>query len=97
MADDPDDRSSNPRIAAGARAMADVVAERLSRRTVLRGAFASGLPGGPAAPLAACASTRAGGAGGFDFPEIARGSDETHHVPEGYEARILLKWGDPLF
>ncbi|HEV7439030.1 MAG TPA: PhoX family phosphatase [Methylobacterium sp.] len=39
----------------------------------------------------------AGLASAFDFSEIAAGSDETHHVAEGYDADILLRWGDPLF
>lgn len=33
----------------------------------------------------------------FDFDEIARGLDTTHHVPEGFTTDILLRWGDPLF
>ncbi|MGB6230804.1 MAG: PhoX family phosphatase, partial [Litorimonas sp.] len=33
----------------------------------------------------------------FGFEEIARGMDETHHVPDGYTTDILLRWGDPLF
>jgi secreted PhoX family phosphatase len=33
----------------------------------------------------------------FSFDEIARGVDDTHHVPPGYEADIVLRWGDRLF
>ncbi|MEM6649864.1 MAG: PhoX family phosphatase, partial [Pseudomonadota bacterium] len=33
----------------------------------------------------------------FEFTEILRGADERHHVPPGYEADILIRWGDPLF
>ncbi len=31
------------------------------------------------------------------FKEVLRGLDETHHVAEGYQADVLLRWGDPLF
>jgi secreted PhoX family phosphatase len=31
------------------------------------------------------------------FDEIQRGSDHAHHVPVGYEAQVLVRWGDPLF
>ena len=30
------------------------------------------------------------------FEEIAHGVDHTHHVPRGYVARVLLRWGDPI-
>ena len=33
----------------------------------------------------------------FNFAEVAAGVDETHHVADGYQADILLRWGDPLF
>jgi hypothetical protein len=33
----------------------------------------------------------------FSFPEVEAGIDETHHVAEGYDADILLRWGDGLF
>jgi secreted PhoX family phosphatase len=33
----------------------------------------------------------------FDFKEIEAGVDHTHHVAEGYDAQVLLRWGDPLF
>lgn len=33
----------------------------------------------------------------FTFTEVSRGADHTHHVPPGYHADVLLRWGDPLF
>jgi uncharacterized protein len=99
-----DDRSSNPRIAAGAETLGDIVARRLSRRGFLQGSLAVGLMAG-VTPLAGCAPGPEGGDAGthaaaarrFLFDEIARGSDETHHVPAGYRADVLVRWGDPLF
>jgi secreted PhoX family phosphatase len=96
---DHDDRTANPRVAGGVRTLADIVAERLSRRGLLRGALAGGLLSS-IAPLAACVSARPSARSAshpFAFQEIARGADETHHVPEGYEAQVVLRWGDPLF
>ena len=43
---------------------------------------------GPGGPLA---NVR-----GLDFEEIAHGVDPTHHVPPGYVAQVLLRWGDPI-
>ncbi len=33
----------------------------------------------------------------FAFPEITRGQDETHHIPDGYRLDLLLRWGDAVF
>jgi len=93
----------NPRIAAGAETIGDIIERRLSRRGFLCGLTAvSGLA------LAACAARPQGEAAAadhemkrpapaFSFPEIVRGLDETHHVAEGYTAALLLRWGDALF
>lgn len=98
--DDSDNTPSNPRALAGARSISDIIDARLTRRGFVGGATAvSGLA------LAGCAQvglqTNGGEAAapsrGFDFPEIARGLDETHHAPAGYDADVLLRWGDPLF
>ena len=40
---------------------------------------------------------RAAGASAFNFDEVEAGVDETHHVAAGYDADVLLRWGDPLF
>jgi secreted PhoX family phosphatase len=64
-------------------------ARRLSRRGVLKGAMMAGT------------ALAVGGAGGLlsrpaDAAEISHGVDETHHVAEGYDADILMRWGDPI-
>jgi secreted PhoX family phosphatase len=77
-------------------AIGEIIAERLSRRSVLKGTLASTVLAG--LPLAACATRpMTAPALPFAFDEIARGIDDTHHVPEGYEAQVLLRWGDALF
>jgi uncharacterized protein len=74
-----------------------VIARRYSRRDLLKGALAvaaaTALFGTSA--LTAADPARAAAAG-FVFPELASGVDETHHVAEGYDADILIRWGDPL-
>lgn len=95
--DSHDDITSNPRIAAGARTISDVIDLRLSRRGFIGGLLAT------SALVAAGCSPRTGepeaeGQGpAFTFEEIIRGTDETHHAPAGYRADVLLRWGDPLF
>ena len=68
-----------------------VIAHRFSRRDLMRGSLAVALAAG-IAPQALAADASA-----FDFPELAAGVDEYLHVAEGYEAKPLLRWGDPLF
>ncbi|MEG6509339.1 PhoX family phosphatase [Methyloligella sp. 2.7D] len=78
----------------------EVVYRRYSRRDVIRGSlgvaaaaalFGSGALGADTAAAKQAPESR------FDFDEVAAGIDETHHVADGYEAQILLRWGDPLF
>ena len=33
---------------------------------------------------------------GLGFEEIPHGVDRTHHLPPGYAAEVLLRWGDPV-
>ena len=103
---DSENRTSNPRISGGAQTIGDVVASRLSRRGFLAGLTAStGLVAagctlaapGPDGASGMAAPPAGEGQGAFSFSEIARGMDETHHLPEGYEADLLLRWGDPVF
>ncbi|MDQ4134686.1 MAG: PhoX family phosphatase [Pseudomonadota bacterium] len=80
--------------------MGEIIAARFSRRDLLRGSLA-------VAAISATVGTRAlaaneqpakkATAAAFDFKEIEAGVDETHHVAEGYDAQVLLRWGDPIF
>ncbi|MEM9178583.1 MAG: PhoX family phosphatase [Pseudomonadota bacterium] len=96
--DQSENQTSNPRIARGARTIAEIVDIRLSRRGVLGGLAASS-----AAVMTGCVSVEADVLEApaqdltFSFEEITRGMDETHHVPAGYTADTVIRWGDPLF
>ncbi|MBI1262714.1 MAG: DUF839 domain-containing protein [Rhizobiales bacterium] len=82
---------------------------RLARRSVLKGFAQAGLLAGASTSilaLAACdddngkqadaATEPAVDASRFNFEEIAHGVDETHHVAPGYDAAILIRWGDAV-
>ena len=91
--EDAEDLGSNP---SATPTIGDVVAARLSRRDLGRGLLAVmaveaivSVPGGVAQ-----AAERP--ARGFDFPELAAGADATHHVAEGYDADVLIRWGDAV-
>lgn len=82
------------------RTMGEIIAARFDRRDILRGSLA-------VAAISATIGTRALAANeqvakkaatpAFDFKEIEAGVDRAHHVAEGYDALILLRWGDPIF
>ena len=75
----------------------EVLEARLSRRTLLHGAggvsvmTAMGAAGSLFSPPASAAEASA-----FDFEELDRIYDETHHVTDGYRASVLIRWGDPI-
>lgn len=80
------------------RTIGAVVARRYSRRDMLKGSLgvtAATALFGTAALTSAAGPAKAASAA-FVFRELQAGVDETHHVAEGYEADILLRWGDPL-
>jgi hypothetical protein len=94
---DPDDRPANP---SSAPSIGDVVVARYSRRETLMGlsavaAFASlgGLTG-PASARATITGTPASSS--LAFPELPHGETETHAVADGYDAQLLIRWGDPV-
>ena len=75
-----------------------VVERAISRRGFLGGAIAFG--SGAAAMGAAflkCSTAHAQGTSRFAFEQLAPQTDATVHVPEGYEWKVLVRWGDPLF
>ena len=104
--DHSENKSSNPRIAKGARTIGDIIEARLSRRGFLGGVaattglMASGCATSEVVEEAVPAVAEAREATqtvAFSFEEITRGMDETHHVPSGYTTDQVIRWGDPLF
>ncbi len=94
---DSDNQTSNPRIADGARTINDIIDKRLSRRAFLGGVTATTVT----FALGGCAADETtpsqSAVINFDFEEISRGLDKTHHVPAGHTADLVLRWGDALF
>jgi uncharacterized protein len=80
--------------------MGEIIAERMSRRDLVKGILAVSAITAVAAPMIGNIEARAQAAANttpsFNFKEIAAGSDEQHYVAEGYDADILIRWGDPV-
>lgn len=77
----------------------DAVVERaISRRGFLGGAlaFGSGALAMGAGLLSSTTAARAEGMG-FAFKPIDIATDHDIHVPEGYQWKVLARWGDALF
>lgn len=79
--------------------MGDIINRRYSRRAFMGGSLAVAAISATVSPLALLTAddARAETSSPFDFTEIEAGVDETHHVAEGYDANILLRWGDKVF
>jgi secreted PhoX family phosphatase len=79
--------------------MGDVINRRFSRRGFLGGSLAVTAIASTVSPLALMIAdeARAEGMSAFSFTEVEAGVDETHHVAEGYDADVLLRWGDKVF
>jgi len=83
-------RSDNP-------TMGDIIAKRFNRRDVMKGSLAVATVTATMGPLALASAKKAQAATpNFGFSEIEAGVDETHHVAEGYNANVLIRWGDPV-
>ncbi len=98
--EESEDTGSSPDTAP---TMGEIIAERLSRRDILKGALAVTAISASLAPMVVDVAQAQGLAAGaanttpnFNFKEIAAGSDENHHVAEGYDADVLIRWGDPV-
>ncbi|WP_309084031.1 PhoX family phosphatase [Chelativorans sp.] len=80
--------------------MGDIIHRRYSRRGFLGGSLAVAAIGATVSPMALLAASEAkaqGAASRFNFTEVEAGVDETHHIAEGYDAQIFLRWGDKVF
>ena len=81
------------------RTMGEIIAARFSRRGFLKGSLAVSAIAATVSPLALVSADEARAAEGsaFSFDELEAGIDDKHHVAPGYDADVLLRWGDPLF
>ncbi|MDO9382308.1 MAG: PhoX family phosphatase [Hyphomicrobiaceae bacterium] len=99
QAEEAEDGGANSSMNAS---LGDVVAQRLSRRDVMRGALAVSVAGAAvesvlrAVSPAAAAPALDGARPVFDFAELGVIEDETHHVADGYDADVLIRWGNPV-
>jgi secreted PhoX family phosphatase len=94
-ADDDEDMVVND--SAGA-TIGDLVAERLNRRDLIKGALASTVLAAalPECFVGATPAEAQTAKSAFSFKEVQAGVDGTHYVAEGYDADILIRWGDPV-
>nr|WP_298684236.1 PhoX family phosphatase [uncultured Dongia sp.] len=86
-----DNHPSNP--SAGP-TMTDLIAQRVSRRTALKGLLASAALGAIGVGTGALRPAQA--AMGLSFTEIPHAFDENLHIPAGYTANPFLRWGEPI-
>jgi hypothetical protein len=75
----------------------DVIAARFNRRDLHKGVLGVAASA-TVSPLAIAAADRAQAQanGRFPFKEVAASVDEKHHLAEGYDSDILIRWGDPV-
>jgi secreted PhoX family phosphatase len=77
--------------------MGDIIEVRFNRRELMRGALAVTAISATLGPLALASSRKAqAGTPSFGFTEVAAGVDPNHHIAPGYQADILIRWGDPV-
>lgn len=77
----------------------DVVERAISRRGFLGGALAFGSAASVfgAGLMSSTTAARAAAHGGFAFTPIDIATDFAIHVPEGYQHKVLVSWGDALW
>ncbi len=79
--------------------MGELIAARFSRRGFLKGSLAVSAIAATVSPMALMLAddARAETKSAFNFEEVEAGIDEKHHVAAGYDADVLLRWGDGIF
>lgn len=90
---DDDDVSSND---SGNTPFAEIAETRLSRRGVLVGLAGTATVGLMAQSMVSRRALAAGSKSSLTFAETPHVYDATHHVAEGYNANVLLRWGDAV-
>jgi uncharacterized protein len=91
---DPEDIGSN---CSTETTMGELIDRRLGRRAALRGLAGVGAVATLTSDLlGSSALAQTTGPSSLTFKEVPHGLDRTHHVPEGYESQVLIRWGDPV-
>lgn len=80
---------------------ASVLQSRISRRSVLGGSAGASIAGlvgmgGISTLVSACAPAGDSGPGLIGFTSVATSTSDTVVVPDGYTAKVLIGWGDPV-
>ncbi|MBY5660897.1 PhoX family protein [Rhizobium leguminosarum] len=80
--------------------MGEIIGKRFSRRNFLQGSLAVSAIAATVSPIALMSADEARAAdnkgSAFNFSEVEAGVDDKHHIAEGYNANILLRWGDAV-
>ena len=75
-----------------------LIAQRLSRRTVMGGIIAaSGLAMTSGISLRGARAQEGVSASSLTYEELPHGLDETFHVAPAHNAQVLIRWGDPVY
>jgi secreted PhoX family phosphatase len=76
----------------------DVIATRYARRDILKGGLGVAAIAATVSPLALLSAQQAHAdiPSRFVFNELEAGVDTNHHVAEGYDADVIIRWGDPV-
>lgn len=92
---DPEDTGSNP---TANRTFGDIANARLNRRAALQGFLATAGLAALGTAIPAFGPAEAAGADGssFTFKPLKHGEGLTHHVAEGYDVDVLIRWGDKV-
>jgi uncharacterized protein len=96
LREEREDQGRNPSLNP---TMGDIINYRFSRRSLLTGSLAVAAIASTVSPLALLAAkeAKAATASAFDFDEIEVAIGESHFVAPGYDANVLLRWGDKVF
>lgn len=77
----------------------DIIALRFNRRDLMKGILGVGAITATVSPLALATAAEAAGTNttpSFAFTELSSAPTERAEVAEGYDANVLIRWGDPV-
>ena len=93
LINDDDDLPSNE---SGNTPFGRIAERRMSRRGVIAGIAGAATAGLIGQSMVSRRALAAGTKSSLTFTETPHVYDSTHHVAPGYDARVLLRWGDPV-